>query len=131
MPSMEQVPVRGFGGFSVQYTDSAQKQAARLDDDLMNRLHGHLNMVAAVNPQLHGKQQSGFATADRRVIEFESLVVSLWLSMSVKLITVVDIQRGDRPVLEEGPGPESSGGFTGFDDENLETGKPQMAGKSS
>lgn len=131
MSSMKQVPVHSTGGFSVQYTDSAHEQASRLDGDLRNRMHDHLNMVAAVNPQLHGQQEPGYDTPDRRVIEFESLVIALWLSMPTKVITVVDIQRGDNPALDSGSSPDSSGGFIGFDDESLETGEPQMAGQNS
>lgn len=108
---MEHVPARSLGEFSVQYTDAAREQAARLDGEMQNKMHHHLVMVAAVNPQLHGKKDPGYETQDRRFLEFERLVVTFWLSINARVLTVVNISGGDDPLTDPIPNPSNSIGF--------------------
>lgn len=126
MEDMEYVPAQSLGGFFVQYTDSARDQASRLDGELRNKMHDHLSMVAAVNPQLHGKPEPGYATQDRRSLEFERLTIAFWLSVSTKILTVVDVQDGDDPLTRSTPGPSTQGGFVGFEVEEDACSAPQV-----
>lgn len=117
MEDMKNVPVHSLGGFFVQYTDAAREQASRLGGELRNKMHNHLNMISAVNPQLHGEPEPGYETQDRRFTEFENLTVTFWLSVSAKVLTVVDIQDQNDPFARIHSSSSSSNGFIGFNDE--------------
>lgn len=100
MPPMTEVHAYPGGGYRVQYTDDALGQAKTLGADLSNRLHGHLEMVASVNPYLHGVHDPLYGT-DRRRLDFENLIVTVWVSGTVRVLTVVDIRTGDVRAEEE------------------------------
>lgn len=131
MPPMTQFHAYPGGGYHVQYTDDALAQANNLGEELRNRLHGHLEMVASVNPYLHGAHDTLYGT-DRRNLDFENLIVTVWVSGTVRVLTVVNIRTGDVrqeeepkaepfvPLASSRPRVSPFAGFADMDDDEAE-----------
>lgn len=77
--------------FQIQYTDQAHLQLSRLDNQTCASTQEKLHVISAVDPYAHGRTDPLVECRDRRIVDIETILLTFWISSTVRTITVVGI----------------------------------------